>query len=368
MSLILHQTFKNAFNALLGRGEHAVTVPPMDGALKPNNEIERADVFLQADAPDNLIMVGGRLHFSSGARMMGFDASSMTATEVASFPSEVTAMAAMPDGGIAVGLSEGEIRIRGGAHSGKTIRTCGDYRCFCPTAILAIDQDTLLVTEGSAYHRADQWKHDLLKRGTSGSVWRIDLAQVRAKRIAGALAFPSGAALTADGGVVISESWRHRLLNIAPDGRRYSLVTDLPGYPSRLTCTARGDYWLTVFAPRSQLVEFVLRERRFKERMMAEMPEKYWVAPALSTGGDFREPLQGGAIKSMGILKPWAPTRSYGLLVKLNADFLPVASMHSRADGKRHGITSVLEMDGQLLFASKGGDQILRAPSYWMSR
>ena len=82
----------------------------------------------------------------------------------------------------------------------------------------------------------------------------------------------------------------------------------------------------------------------------------------LSSGRDFREPLQGGSIKSMGILKPWAPTRSYGLVVRLDAGFAPVSSLHSRADGRRHGITSALEWRGELWLASRGGDELVAAP------
>jgi hypothetical protein len=61
----------------------------------------------------------------------------------------------------------------------------------------------------------------------------------------------------------------------------------------------------------------------------------------------------------MGILKPWAPTRSYGLIVALNDDHTPVESFHSRTGGKRHGLTSVAELGARLIVASKGGDEIL---------
>jgi hypothetical protein len=65
----------------------------------------------------------------------------------------------------------------------------------------------------------------------------------------------------------------------------------------------------------------------------------------------------------MGVLKPWAPSRSYGLAIKLAADFEPVMSFHSRADGSRHGTTSVLEQAGLLYVASKGGDVIVSLPA-----
>jgi hypothetical protein len=111
------------------------------------------------------------------------------------------------------------------------------------------------------------------------------------------------------------------------------------------------------------LIEFVLRENGFRRRMLNEIDPDYWIAPALANGRSFLEPIQGGALKQMGVLKPWAPSRSYGLIIKLDAGFEPVLSLHSRADGTRHGTTSVVEHSGNLLVASKGGDVILSFPA-----
>jgi hypothetical protein len=58
-------------------------------------------------------------------------------------------------------------------------------------------------------------------------------------------------------------------------------------------------------------------------------------------------------------MKPWAPTRSYGLVLALDSDLQPEASAHSRANGSRHGIRNVVERNGELLIASKGGDVIV---------
>jgi len=136
----------------------------------------------------------------------------------------------------------------------------------------------------------------------------------------------------------------------------------LPGYPARLTRARAGGYWLAVFAPRNQLIEFVLRETGFKNEMMAQVDPKYWIAPALSSGRDFFEPMQQGGVRQMGILKPWAPARSYGLVVRLNASFEPQYSLHSRVGGMHHGITAVAEFNDALLVLSKGAGRVLRLP------
>lgn len=350
-------------DALLGRGEHAVTVPPMDGALQPNQALEAARNAQAVAAPDNLVHWDGHLCHSSGDALYRLEAGGAVGVRLKSLGAEITCLAALDGATLVVGLDDGRLLLEGGPSSGREIGQLGEYRARCPTAVLALDEHRLVVAEGSARQRCSAWRRDLMAGEKGGSVWLLDLRQASARCLARGLAFPNGLARTADGGIAVSESWRHRLLKLPLDGGAPTvLLADLPGYPGRLSPAAGGGHWLCVFAPRSQLVEFVLREPKFLHRMMAEVPEAFWVAPALSSGRDFREPLQGGAIKSMGILKPWAPTRSYGLVVRLDAGFAPVSSLHSRADGRRHGITSALEWRGELWLASRGGDELVAAP------
>lgn len=153
--------------------------------------------------------------------------------------------------------------------------------------------------------------------------------------------------------LVVVEAWRHRLTQSGTP-----LVSDLPGYPSRLSPAGDG-WWLTVFAPRYQLIELTLRERAYHERMMREIAPQHWIAPSLSPAVHFKEPMQGGAIRTHGIIKPWAPTRSYGLLVRLDARFQPIASYHSRADGRFHGATSAVQVEGRVWVTSRFGNAVL---------
>ena len=62
----------------------------------------------------------------------------------------------------------------------------------------------------------------------------------------------------------------------------------------------------------------------------------------------------------MGISKPWAPPRSYGLVVRLGSDGLPRYSLHSRSDGHHHGIVSAVEASGYLYMLSRGAGLLLR--------
>jgi hypothetical protein len=94
--------------------------------------------------------------------------------------------------------------------------------------------------------------------------------------------------------------------------------------------------------------------------MVAGIDPAYWIAPALSSGASFLEPIQGGARKKLNMLKPWSPSWSYGLVVRCDQAMRPIASFHSRADGNLHGVTSLAEVDGNLLVGAKGSGAIVR--------
>jgi hypothetical protein len=160
----------------------------------------------------------------------------------------------------------------------------------------------------------------------------------------------------------VSESWSSRVQAFA-GGKRVRAVTDsLPGYPSRLSAAHGGGFWLTCFALRTQLIEFVLREHPYRRRMLAEIEPQYWIAPALNSGNTFLEPMQGAQLKMMGIVKPWAPPRSYGLVIRLNDEGLVRYSLHSRFDGNHHGVVAAVECAGDLFVLAKGCCKVLRLP------
>ena len=344
------------------RGQ-AMTIPPMDGALRPNTALDdSAAELLEAAAPDNLAAVGEHILYSTGGDLLRLPAYGEAAPmTVARFDAPVSALACSSDGAIAIGLGDGRIVIKNGPFDGRTLGPA-DFEGFaCPTALAFGGANTLWVCQGSSAQRPSDWVVDLMGKSASGSVWRVDLASGRRDRLAGDLAFPYGVLPDAPGGgIVVAESWRHRLVRIGAEGGAIEpVLTMLPGYPARLAPGADGAAWLCLFAPRNRLIEFVLQEDAYRADMMREVEREHWIAPALSSGAVFLEPLQCGGVKTMGIHKPWSPTRSYGLLVRLDRNLRPVASFHSRANGRRHGITSVIERDRRVLVTSKGGDAIL---------
>jgi hypothetical protein len=94
--------------------------------------------------------------------------------------------------------------------------------------------------------------------------------------------------------------------------------------------------------------------------MMREIAPEHWIAPRLRSGETYLEPMQGAHLRTMGVLKPWAPPRSYGLVIRLSAAGKPLYSLHSRVDGINHGIVAAAESGGFLYLLAKGPGRLLR--------
>ena len=341
---------------VLGRGDAAITVPPFDGPLKPNQLLESAEVLGEFAEPEDLADIDGALYLADGPTLRRWDRTS--SHEIRRFDRPVTAICGLPGGQLAVALDGTEVRIFAGAEGkdeGK--RIAGGLHAV--NALAAGSDGSLLATDGSGDEPYREWVRDLLNRGRSGRLLSINTETGEIKVRASGLQFAFGAASTGND-VLVSESWRHRLLAIAPNGSIRIALDQLPVYPSRIVPASDGGFWLTAFIARTQLIEFILREGGYRKRMMREVPPEFWVAPRLRSGGSFREPMQGAHLKTMGVVKPWAPPRSYGLVIRLASDFSPLFSFHSRVDGENHGVTAVAELDGALYVLAKGSRRLLR--------
>ena len=137
----------------------------------------------------------------------------------------------------------------------------------CPTALAFGDADSLHVCQGSAEHRASDWVVDLMEKKATGSVWRIDLGSGKAV-LPGRWARLS---LWRDRGR--RRQRRDRLRELASPAaaaagrrRRAGADPDRSCRAIRRGCRRRADggAWLTLFAPRNRLIEFVLQEQEYR--------------------------------------------------------------------------------------------------------
>jgi hypothetical protein len=363
------RSLKRFYENFRGFDEIGSAVPMMDGPLKPNTALDRAAIALNLPDIDNLIATPGGLFCSRGPALLRLapvleriDTPILNAVSERSFPADITCLASDGAEALAIGLDGQGVTIHGGRHDGLLIDVVKETELRAPTAAFFLDRDTLIVANGSAEHLAAEWKRDLMNHGSSGSIWRVSLdTQNRsAVLLARDLAFPYGLATGAESRLLVSEAWRHRVIAIDPASPKAPriVLADLPAYPARIVSTEDG-YRLALFAPRNQLIEFVLREEAYRRRMVATIDPACWIAPALVSGISFLEPIQGGARKKLNMLKPWSPSWSYGLVVKCDKAMRPVASFHSRADGHVHGVTSLAQQGGQLFVGSKGSGVIV---------
>lgn len=235
----------------------------------------------------------------------------------------------------------------------------------CPTAVAIAADGTVFISDGSRHNAPEQWLRDLMQQHPGSGrliACRADLSDPRL--ITDRLSWPNGIVVSHDEkDVLVAEAWSHSLTAYPRGGgslRRLS--KNFAGYPARIVRGSDRDYWLAFFALRTQLTEFVLRERRFRERMMQNIPPELWIGPSLGGSFDYREPNQIGRIKKLGIQKAWAPPRSYGLVARLDDNGHVIESFHSRASGKLHGLTSVQNQNGQILVVSKGHGKIAELP------
>lgn len=345
--------------SFLGRGEATITVPSFDGALKPNQALERAETLFECDAPEDLATDGANIYLADGPSLARVEGNG--ATTIREFDRPITALACLPGGGIAVALDGREVRIYTDPAAANPSFTFEGAGMRSINALAPAEGQALYATDGSATRNVDQWAWDLMERGSSGRALRLDLKTKDIAILARDLRYAFGACAT-DGSAIISESWRHRLIAVAPNGASKVVLAHLPVYPSRISAARGGGWWLTAFVARTQLVEFVLRESAYRKRMMAEIDPEYWIVPRLKSGKSFKEPMQGAHLKTMGIVKPWAPPRSYGLVIRLDAACKPMFSLHSRADGFNHGIVSAIEGGNWLYMIAKGARRVLRLP------
>ena len=340
------EAFKNVYNRFLGRGDAAIVVPVMDGPLKPNERLDAAERVAEIAGIDNLVSSDGRLWASSGDTLGWIDGGAFETLK--RFDSPISSIAADSQCRLAIGLEAGKVLIFDTKRNDVSL----EAEVFCPTALLFWDDDQLIIASGSKDYPPEDWQADLMTKGTSGRLLVWSLADGGMRELLAGLAYPAGLMRDRDGRLVFSEAWNHRLCAVADPigktrGRRefQSVLTRLPGYPGAISRNADDTAWLAAFAPRNQLVEFVLTEREYCARMVHEVEKPYWVAPTLRGGRDFHEPMQWGAVMQLGVLKPWAPVLSYGLAVRLSEEFQPLESLHSRADGHVHGVVSVTEFE-----------------------
>ena len=349
------------------RERHAI--PTLDGAYVPNDRLEEfAAVGPDLIRPDDIAAdENGAIYVSSERHMIRLSGEGLRErSTVASFEAPITALARLSDATFAVGLDGvGVSRVSPDGTILSTIDRLAGAPVPCVTAIVEDPvRGGLYFTVGSTRRGAEDWVWDLMELNRSGLLAYWPAGTSAAEILLTGLAYPNGLQMEDGGdGLLFTQAWTHSLaryqLTGNQRGRVQTLIDNMAGYPARIAPARGGGHWLAIFAMRTQLIELVLREPEFRQEMMRCVEPELWIRPALKTTGSYLEPLQGGGIKKLGIRKPWAPPRSYGLVVRLDAHYEPMFSLHSRVDGRNHGITAAREVGDRLFVVAKGNNRLL---------
>ncbi|WP_050386253.1 SMP-30/gluconolactonase/LRE family protein [Bradyrhizobium pachyrhizi] len=344
-------------------------IPVLDGAFSPNQRLDQARrLGDEIERPDDIALgQDGALYVSTGNRVLRCTGDDFnTRTAFATLDGPVGGLAYTPDGRLLACVSGvGLVALSPTGEIAGKLESVGGEKIACPLSVTVAPDGAIYMTDGSRNNRAEHWLTDLMQnRAPSGRLIACNSSLGSASVRADKLAWPLGLVVSGDSKEVwVAESWAHRLtaFSRAGDDKRV-IVKNHTGYPARLARGANGEVWMAFLALRTQLTEFVLRERAFCEEMMRTVPPELWIGPALDGRLNPREPTQIGRIKKLGIQKPWAPPRSYGLVARLDARGTATETLHSRVDGRVHGITAVRPIGWRVLAVSKGRDCLVELP------
>lgn len=323
----------------------------LEGVLGPNSRLDEA-AALPTENPDALaVAADGQLLFSSGNTVRALKRWGEAPRPWGRFEQSVTALAASPAGLVAIGLSGGDIRV----HDMSTrptdwtvptsARSAADLHFISETELAVVDhgyapdQDVLSLAP---------W--DDAKRGGVTAI----SGNSASRSLASNLHCPMGICRDESGDLIVTELDAARIIDMTGNVRR----AGLPAYVGRIRKTV-GGYLLACLSRRDPLIEFLKTETEFVAEMKATIAPRHWISPRANPHFSHDFPIELGATRLFGAVKPWAPSFSYGLLIMLDDNLMPVGSAQSRANGQRHAISDAVIWNGEVIAVSKASGEIL---------
>jgi len=323
----------------------------LEGVLGPNSRLDEAEA-IAAERPDAVaVTADGHLLFSSANSVHVLQKWGEAPRPWSRFEHPVTALATSAGGLVAVGLSGGAIKVHDASGQALDWTAASDVGSVADLAFLS-ETDLAVVDHG---YNADQdvlsmapW--DDTRRGSVTSISRSRSARSLAKD----LHCPMGICHDDKGDLVVTELEAARAIDMSGKIRR----SGFPGYVGRIR-KAAGGYLLACLSRRDPLIEFLKTETEFVAEMKATIEPRHWIAPRATPEFSHDLPIELGATRLFGEIKPWAPSFSYGLLIMLDDNLMPTGSAQSRANGRRHAISDALVWNGDVIAVSKASGEIL---------
>ncbi|BCG90263.1 hypothetical protein MesoLj113c_63730 [Mesorhizobium sp. 113-3-9] len=328
----------------------------LEGVLGPNHRLDDADA-IPVEKPEALsVSAEGHLLFSSGSQIFRLHRWRDAPEAWTRFDQPVSALSCSADGLVAVGLQGGSIAVVD--QSGQAVDGWSAPQDLVSVSDCAfLSSDEIAVVDNG--YRDDQnvlsiapW--DEVPRGKVVVVGRFKEPRI----VARALHCPMGITPDFAGGLIVSQLDRASIVDLS--GR--TLQSGYPGYLGRIRKTDTG-YAMACLSRRDPLIEFLKTEPVFVSDMKANLDPRYWISPRATPEISHDFPIELGAARLFGDVKPWAPSFSYGLVIELDEALMPIACAHSRANGRRHAICDVCSWNKNLIAVSRASGEILNLGS-----
>lgn len=325
----------------------------LEGVLGPNTFIDDAEGMAFASPKALCRHVDGRLLVASNNAVLALSAWGKQPEAWAEFAMPVIALCASPGGQVAIGLADGTITVcdmAGAVTDGwgrpENIASAVDA--------LFLSEDEIAVVDNG--YRADE---DVLSLATWDEKPRGQVVAISrdgsTRRLSRALHCPMGVARNGGGELVVSLFERASVVDLSGKIRQ----SGFPAYLGRIRGSNDG-YLISCLSRRDPLIEFFKTETEFVAEMKAKIDPRHWLSPRANPEFSHEFPIELGATRLFGEIKPWAPSFSYGLVIETAEDLIPTGSAHSRADGSRHAISDAIRWDGAVIAISQSSGELLR--------
>jgi hypothetical protein len=331
---------------------------PLEGILGPNSLLDEAP-SLSIEKPEALaIAADGPLLISTGSSVLSLEAWGREPQRLLSFSHRVTALTASPQGQVAVGVETGEVHIydQGRDQPVWTLPASPGNGPAVDCMFLGKDELAVVRSGYASVREAlamSPW--ETARTGTVTGHSRSGIGRI----IAGGLSCPTGLCCDEGGELMITEMDAARIID--PSGRIRG--TGFPAYLGRIRKTPQG-YLLACLSRRDPLIEFLRTEQDFVADMKKNIDPRHWISPRTTPEFSHDFPIELGATRLFGEIKPWAPSFSYGLLITLDKDLMPGGSAQSRANGRRHAISDAVVWNGDVITVSQASGEILNLGSW----
>ena len=332
---------------------HEPPAMTLEGVLGPNTLLDDA-AGVKVDDPQALCAVDDTLLlFSAGNAVLALSRWDGEPQPWGRFDRPVTALCASPGGDVGIGLADGSFIVRNRA--GQPIEGWGQ-----PADVGSIS-DCIFVTEDEIAIVDNGYRsgEDILSLAPWDETSRGQIVAIRrggsSRQLATGLHCPMGVARDVHGELIVSLLERACVVDLSGKVRQ----SGFPAYLGRIRNSGAG-YLLSCLSRRDPLIEFLKTEKDFVAEMKAGIDPQHWISPRANPEFSHDFPIELGATRLFGEIKPWAPSFSYGLVIATDQTLVPTGSAHSRANGARHAISDAVSWNGGVIAVSRASGELLR--------